>query len=182
MKKSCSSILENSSLFDREYENFEDYLENGLFKSPHIPIDFKALVNVITVGDFIKHKFDSYLEQHFDLSIPQKNILESLVFSKKKSMTQKELSAFVFTSKGNLSSLLERMEKKELIQRIINDKNKREKQVKVTSKGKELIFKVQHHFEEAKQQESFLDDVKAQKLHGILSELKPKFEHFFSSK
>lgn len=88
-------------------------------------------------------------------------------------MTQKELSAFVFTSKGNLSSLLERMEKKELIKRIVHKENKREKRVKITPRGKELFEKVLVTLENSSST-NLLDQDEALQIHDILQEVKKR--------
>lgn len=133
--------LKASNLWDKDYKDLDDFIDNGLLKADFIPNLPKIIANVVRTGDMMKVIADKHLSA-FDLSIPQKHVLEALYFSKKEYLTQQELSKFVYTSKANMSSLLDRMESKGFIERKENKTNKREKKVILLKKGEELYVKL----------------------------------------
>lgn len=145
MNKELLNNLKSSPIWQQDFKDIDDILENGILKCDIIPLFPKSIISTIRTGDIIKSHAEKLLEQ-LDISIPQKNILDALNFSQNGYLTQKELSKFVYTSKANISSLLERMEAKGLIEREENKNNKREKLVKITKKGKEKFYTVIQYF------------------------------------
>lgn len=140
--------LRESSVWDKEFKDWDDALDNGVLKSDDVPIQNKALLSIFRAGNIVEQIINENLEI-YDLSIPQKNVLDALYFCKKEYMTQDELSKFVFSSKGNISTLLTRMKVKGLIKREDNPDNKRQKKISITKKGiekMELIIEANKDF------------------------------------
>lgn len=82
-------------------------------------------------------------EYDVDLSFEMLHILRRLY--KKDRMNQQELAALVYKDKSNLSYLLNNMEKRNLILRIADNDDKRNKLVVLTEEGRaksELIQKI----------------------------------------
>ena len=172
----CEKIIKDiksSKLWDKNYKNLDDFIENGIIKSDKIPSGVKLLSYIIWVGDIAKNEADKFLKKE-GLSIPQKNILEALFFSGKEYMTQEQLSKFVYTSKSNLSSLLQRMEKKNLILKKENKNNKRENKICLTKKGEEKIKKIFKKKQKNKILEGFSDE-EVQKTIKVLRKMKTYF-------
>lgn len=130
-----------SKIWEKEFKNVEDVIDNFILKDENIS-DFLKYINlIIRTSEVIVQATEKYFSK-YDLSITQKDVLQVLYFSNKEYLTQIQISKFVYTSKSNISSILYRMEKKELIRREENKDNKREKKVFLTYKGKKLIEKL----------------------------------------
>jgi DNA-binding MarR family transcriptional regulator len=174
MNKELLEKIKASKVWDQDFKDIHDVFENGISKCEAIPEFSKAISNIVLAGDVLKDNFEEFLRKR-DLSLAQKNVLEALNFCHKEYLTQNELSKFVYTSKSNLSSLLERMERKGLIKRYENKENKREKKVKITKLGiekySELITNMQNHVSFF---DSILIDKEAKTLNNLLNKVKTK--------
>lgn len=129
--------IRGHKVWKTEFKDLFDVLDNGLMKIEIIPQAHTSIVNLNLTSSLIVDKANFFLKQ-FDLSIPQKNVLEALFYCKR-DLTQAELSKFVFSSKSNMSTLLNRVEEKGFIRRYENSKNKREKLIKLTRKGENKL-------------------------------------------
>lgn len=172
--------IRGHNVWKNEFIDLFDVLENGLMKINVIPESHSSIVNLNLTSDFIMQKVNFYLKR-FDLSIPQKNILECLFYSNC-DMTQAQVSKFVFSSKSNISSLLNRMEEKKLIKRYENPKNKREKLIKLTKIGEDKLNEL--HYASINTHEvisSIITEKEAKQLNKILFKLKKGFEELGKS-
>lgn len=148
MNKDIIEQIRSSKVWDREFEDCDDVLDNGILKCEFIPEDSKLILSIMRTSQLLEHIWEKALAKH-DLSIPQFELMKMLYFSKKDFLTQEEISKKLFTSKANVSSLLSRMEHKDYISRAEDPQNKRSKQVKLTRKGLEKMFEVFSVYEEA---------------------------------
>lgn len=162
--------LRESNVWDKEFVDWDDAFDNAVLKSDDIAIQNKAAMAIFRSGHIIDSLMNEFLA-NFDLSIPQKNVLESLYFCKRNDMTQDELSKFVYTSKGNLSTLLSRMESKGLIKKVEDPNNKRRNKISITKEGVNKIELIMDNMDES--QFDFLTDDESEKIVKILS----KFKH-----
>lgn len=166
--------LKNLDIWEKEFENIDDLLDNFMLKSPEIPEFTKAVLSVIRTGDIIKHTSEKYFKK-FGLTIAQKSILEALYFCGKEYLTQSQLSKFLYSSKSNISTILERMEEKKLIKREENPQNKREKKVIITKLGIESMEKLISSIKE-----NVVDNVltieESKQLKKLLSKLRVNFK------
>ncbi len=133
--------IKDSSVWNQNFKNWDDILDNGILKCKDIDLDDQAMISILRSGKLVEDIFNEFLK-HFDLSIAQQSILETLYFCNKDSLTQNELSNWVYSSKANISTLITRMEEKGLIKRTDNPLNKREKLVSITKIGEKKLEEV----------------------------------------
>lgn len=103
----------------------------------------------------------------YDLSIPQMDILASIMF--KGSGTSTVLSKRLNVSKANLTGMISRLEKRELIKRHGSDTDGRLKIIELTDKGKDLINKVVPNF--IKTMSEVLSEVPEEEKRSLVSNL-----------
>jgi len=84
-----------------------------------------------TVSQSLNAKLSTY-----DITPSQYAVLRCLW--EKEDMTPKQISERLFLENSTISGVLDRMKKKELIERITNPEDRREIHVTITQKGKEL--------------------------------------------
>lgn len=166
--------LKGSKIWDQEFKDINDVFDNAIMKSDLIPDFSKAITNIVLTSDILKNNLDKFLKQN-DLSLAQKNVLESLYFCNKEYLTQRELSKFVYTSKSNISSLLNRMEEKGLIERGENKNNRREKQVKITNKGLKCFYNI---YDESQKHMAFFEEIINKKDAQVLNEVLNKIRKY----
>lgn len=169
-------IMRNHPVWKQDFDDLYDVFKKAIMNLEVIPEVHKSLMNVNLTAEFITQKLEASLK-NYDLSIPQKNVLEALFYSNCE-LTQAQVSKFVFSSKSNISSLLERMEEKGLIKRIENKNNKREKLVTITDLGIEkLRFLFCSRANDCKLYENILTNDEAKELNRLLFKLKDGFEN-----
>ncbi len=163
--------IHKSKVWDKDFENWDDILDNGILKCEGILTESKLMLSIMRTGKILEEIHSKFLSENFDLSIPQLSILEILYFCKKSSgLTQSQLAKNVYSSNANISSLLNRMEIKNIIKREENKNNKREKLIKITSKGKVLLEKVLKILNSHKV--DFLNEVESKKLIKLLQKIR----------
>ena len=167
------NALKGNKIWNTQYKDFYDLLENGFMQIKELSYMHKALINLCLTSDIVNIKANQFLKK-YDLSIPQKNVLEALYYSKHP-ITQVHLSNFIFTSKSNLSTLLNRMEKKELIKRYENPDNKREKLVKITKSGINKLNEIFYSSLFVEKSFEVLTEKEAKQLNILLFKLKKNF-------
>lgn len=146
MAKKYAHLVKESKVWDREFVDWDDILDNGILNCDEISNDDKAMHSIIRTADIIKEIFTLKLEKQFNLSMAQLNILECIYFSKREFLTQEEISKKVYCSKANASTIIARMDEKGLVVRKSNLKNKREKLVCLSDMGKNLLEEVFESF------------------------------------
>ena len=95
-----------------------------------------AYIKLMRAADSVGKRLEKHLAK-FDLTENQFGILEILLHLGP--VIQKELSEKLFTSGGNVTQILDQLEKKELVKRIRDSQDRRHVKVHLTEKGEELI-------------------------------------------
>lgn len=94
-----------------------------------------------TVSQSLNVKLSDY-----DITPSQYAVLRCLW--EKEDMTPKQISERLFLENSTISGVLDRMQKKGLVERLVNPEDRREIRVTVTEKGKELEQPIQEIIEE----------------------------------
>lgn len=157
-----ANLVKTSKVWNQEFKNWDEVLDNGILECEHIPEQNKAMLSILRTGKLIEEVIEKVLSQ-YDLSLAQKSVLEAIFFSQAEYITQSELSKYIFTSKANASTLLTRMELKGLILRKESKTSKREKLVGLTSKGTRLLEKLFSDLGN-KNLDMFTDDITAKQI------------------
>lgn len=163
-----------SKIWNKDFKDVNDTMDRGVQDDINIPDFAKAMQLIIRTGDVMKELGEKHLAK-YDLSIAQKGVLAALYYCEDGYMTQVRLSKFVYTSKANMSSLLDRMELKSFITREENLENKREKKVLITKKGKQVFDKLVADSQKLPF-DDIISDVEAKTLIKVLKKVKDKHE------
>jgi len=119
------------------------------------PCDEEALGRLIYLTAQDMRNFAEKILSPFDLTIEQFHLLKNL--SCDQGMTQRQIGELAGKTPANMTRILDRIEKKSLVERRQSPNDRRASQVFLTKIGKEIIEKVFGVFE------SFSEDL----VHGI---------------
>lgn len=172
MNKIDIKLIKKSKVWNQEFKDWDEILDNGIIKCEYIPEDSKSILSIVRTGQIIEQIVENMLSK-YNISIAQKSVLESLYFCENEKMSQSELSKYIFSSKANVSTMLNRMEEKSLIKR--ENISKREKQISLTKEGKNLIEKIFAEFG-SKHIPFFKNEKEAKELTRTLLELRNKIK------
>ena len=116
--------------------------ELGL-KKPFSVLEHEAILNIYYTGSQIKKKADE-LFRSFSLTDVQFNVMALLYHHSgpEKGLSQAQLSDMMLVNRANITSLIDRMEKADLVVRTASPDDRRYNIVKLTSRGKKLFVRV----------------------------------------
>jgi len=120
-------------------------LESELkLKKPIKLLSHRALLNIYFTSSCLKKKADEFFRQ-FGLTDVQFNLLILLAIhsGSKGGLSQAQLSDMMLVNRANITSLIDRMEKAELVERTDAPNDRRYNIIKMTPKGKKLFAKVE---------------------------------------
>jgi len=117
--------------------------ELGL-QAPFKDIRHEAVLNVVRTANLISTKA-SQLFRRFDLTEAQFNVLFALKFSGG-NITQAELGKRLVVTRASITSVLDKLEAKDLVRRIDVPGNRRIHHVALTDGGSELIRRVEPEY------------------------------------
>jgi DNA-binding MarR family transcriptional regulator len=106
--------------------------------------EHEALLNIYFTAAKMKKKADEFFGQ-FGLTDVQFNVLMLLHHQsgEKEGLSQAELSDMMLVNRANITSLIDRMEKAELVMRTAHEGDRRYNIIKMTAKGKKLYSRVE---------------------------------------
>ena len=116
--------------------------ENSGKKSSHIfPLTeaITAYLAIQRASSAVNRTVSKKLAQ-WNLSVPKYGIILQLY--ENESLPLSELSKLVFCGNSNLTALVDRMERDDLVKRVNHDSDRRIKEIRLTEKGRELAPKV----------------------------------------
>ena len=88
-------------------------------------------------------------------------------------LSQAQISDMMLVNRANITSLVDRMEKAELVTRNSHSNDRRYNIIKLTPKGKNLYTKVEpHYFEKVKAAMASLDSAELKKISGMLEKVR----------
>jgi len=112
--------------YDQEYFNRHS---NGL----------KLCIELIRCTSQLDRIIDRNLRQQFGQSISRFDLLAQLHREGSKGLTVGELGQRLISAKGNITGLINRMIKDELLTKVSNKEDKRSFQITITAKGQDLF-------------------------------------------
>jgi len=117
--------------------------ELGLKKAIRV-LEHEAILNIYYTASQVKKLADGFFRQ-FGLTDVQFNVMMLLHYhaSPKQGLTQAQLSDMMLVNRANITSLIDRMEKAELVCRTTLNSDRRFNIVKLTARGKKLFAKVE---------------------------------------
>jgi len=121
--------------------------------------------------------FSSYSDSHvraMGLTSPQFDVLATLGGTD--GMSMKDLAAATLVTKGTLTGIVDRLEKKELLRREIPPENRRSFTIVLTDSGEALFERVfPEHIAYLQQRFEKLTTDELQQLYGLLKKLRTQF-------
>lgn len=114
--------------------------ELGLHQ-PFRDIRHETVLNIVRTANLLSATA-AQLFREFDLTEAQFNVLFALKFSTNE-ITQAELGKRLVVTRASITSVLDKLESKELVQRMDVPGNRRIHHVRLTSKGRALVDRVE---------------------------------------
>jgi DNA-binding MarR family transcriptional regulator len=104
----------------------------------------ESLLNIYYTESLLKKKADEFFRS-FGLTDVQFNVLMLLQYQSKREegLSQTQLSDMMLVNRANVTSLIDRMEKADLVVRTSKAKDRRYNIVKMTSRGRKLFARVE---------------------------------------
>jgi len=134
----------------------------------------EALLGIYYTASIMKKRADGFFGQ-FGLTDVQFNLMNLLYYEsgKEGGLSQAQISDMMLVNRANITSLVDRMEKTELVTRTAHANDRRYNIIKLTSKGKHLYTKVEpHYLEQIKEAMAPLDAAELKRLAGMLEKVR----------
>jgi DNA-binding MarR family transcriptional regulator len=134
----------------------------------------EALLSIYYTASIMKKRADDFFGQ-FGLTDVQFNMMNLLYYEsgKEGGLSQAQISNMMLVNRANITSLVDRMEKAELVTRTAHASDRRYNIIKLTGKGKNLYTKVEpHYLEKIKEVMTPLDAADTRKLTTILEKVR----------
>ena len=134
----------------------------------------EALLGIYYTASIMKKRADGFFGQ-FGLTDVQFNLMNLLYYEsgKEGGLSQAQISDMMLVNRANITSLVDRMEKAELVTRNSHSNDRRYNIIKLTAKGKNLYAKVEpHYFEKVKAAMASLDTAELKKISGMLEKVR----------
>ena len=116
-------------------------------KRPFTLLAHEALLNIYYSASCLKKKAGEFLRP-FGLTDVQFNLMMLLKYQSEQDqgLSQAQLSSMMLVNRANITSLIDRMEKADLVIRTPAPADRRSNIVKLTSRGKELLAEIEPHY------------------------------------
>ncbi len=134
----------------------------------------EALLSIYYTASIMKKRADDFFGQ-FGLTDVQFNLMNLLYYEsgKEGGLSQAQISDMMLVNRANITSLVDRMEKAELVARTVLANDRRYNIIKLTGKGKNLYTKVEpHYLAQVKKAMSPLDAAELRKLTTTLEKVR----------
>jgi DNA-binding MarR family transcriptional regulator len=134
----------------------------------------EALLNIYYTASIMKKRADDFFGQ-FGLTDVQFNMLNLLYYEsgKEGGLSQAQISNMMLVNRANITSLVDRMEKAELVTRTAHANDRRYNIIKLTTKGKNLYTKVEPlYFEQIKKVMAPLDAAEIKRIVVVLEKVR----------
>ncbi|GAB4205962.1 MAG: MarR family transcriptional regulator [Bacteroidia bacterium] len=148
-------------------KRLEDEIQQKQFQSEQE----KVLVNLIFTYNYFQQKFDELLKP-FGITPQQYNILRILKGQYPNSITLNNIKSRMLDKNSDVSRIVERMRKKNLLTRKINPANRREVGISITPQGMELLKKISPFLKKYHNSIAHMSDDELATLNNLLDKLR----------
>jgi DNA-binding MarR family transcriptional regulator len=160
-------------LFDDKDINMALKEELGL-KREFVSPEHEALLSIYYTASLMKKRADEFFGQ-YGITDVQFNLMNLLYYEsgKEGGLSQAQISDMMLVNRANITSLVDRMEKAELVTRTAHANDRRYNIIKLTAKGKNLYAKVEpHYFEKVQAAMASLDTAELKRVTGMLEKVR----------
>ena len=140
-------------------------------------LEHEAILNIYYTASLIKKRADEFFRT-FGLTDVQFNVMMLLIYQsgREGGLSQAQLSDMMLVNRANITSLIDRMEKAELVVRTAT-KDRRYNIVKLTESGKKLFEKVEPLYaSQIKKTMSGLSEAEQKKLKQMLEKVRHRLK------
>jgi DNA-binding MarR family transcriptional regulator len=132
--------------------------------------EHEGILSIFYTGELIRKRAREFFSE-FGLTEVQFNLLELLYYQAEegRGITQAELSRMILVNKSNMTGLIDRMEKNNLVKRTAVPGDRRYNEVRLTSHGKRMLNKVEDKY--IKEISSIMKSLKPKELMALIGSL-----------
>lgn len=145
----------------------EDAIKQKNFENPQA----KAWMNVIYTYNQLTNEIHQVFRQ-FDITHQQYNVMRILRGRKGEPATCGEVKEVMLDKSPDLTRLCDRLVSKGLVQRSVNEQNRREVQLKITEEGLKLLNRIDPELKKNNQSLMNLSDSEAEQLSFLMEKLR----------
>ena len=145
----------------------EEELKQEQFSSEHQ----KAVLNILFTGKWFESDSNRILKP-FGISSQQYNVLRILRGQGENAISVNNIMSRMIDKMSNTSRLVEKLRQKELIERVVCESDRRQVDVRITSKGLKLIEDTEEEMKNFDDMKNRITEEEAKKLNKILDKLR----------
>ena len=145
----------------------EEEIKQGKFKSEYQ----KAILNILFTGNWLNSDSTRRLKP-YGISPQQYNVLRILKGQKGNAISVNDIMSRMIDKMSNASRLVEKLRKKNLIERVICEHDRRQVDVKITKKGLKLLMEVDKIMSDLGALKNKISKEEAQTLNEILEKIR----------
>ncbi|MFO8146571.1 MAG: MarR family winged helix-turn-helix transcriptional regulator [Bacteroidota bacterium] len=116
-------------------------IEQQIKTSSQLPPSRRLLISLLYTANLINDQIGEALKP-FDISIPQFNVLRILRGQKGKPANLSTIQDRMVSKMSNTTRLVDKLILKELVERVICEKNRRKVEISITQKGMNLLTRI----------------------------------------
>ena len=95
----------------------------------------------------VEHKVRALLRDTYDMTLPQFDVLAELEHADKP-LTMSQLSSYLVVSNGNITGVVDRLERDEYVHRVPSKEDRRVQYIELSKKGKREFAKIAEQHEQ----------------------------------
>jgi len=145
----------------------EDEIKQSQFEDAY----HKMVVNVMFTARFIELKFERIFKKH-GLTSQQYNVLRILRGQFPQPICAGDVLSRMLDQSSNITRLMEKLLQKGLVERNINESNRRMHDIVITDKGLELLGKISPDFNELMEDYRNISSVEAESVSDLLDQFR----------
>jgi DNA-binding MarR family transcriptional regulator len=145
----------------------EEEISQVKFKNEHQ----KAGINLIFTGNWLQLRYSVYLKK-FNLTLQQYNVLRILKGQDPNPITVNDIISRMLDKMSNASRIIDKLVLKKLTDRKICPKDRRQMDVRITSKGLELLGQIDVEFDSMEKKIIKLTIPEAKELNSLLDKIR----------
>ena len=131
----------------------------------------KAMVNISYTNSYLSGILNATLKTH-NISLPQYNVLRILAGQHPKPISVNEITARMVDKMSNASRLVDKLCTKEVVERTTCEYDKRQVDINITEKGKELLKVLTPLVDQVVQNHNNLSAEESETLNTLLDKLR----------
>ncbi len=148
-------------------KTIEDELKHPKFSHETV----RANINILYTANWLYNKGNQNLKP-FRLTMEQFNVLKILSYDHPKSLRQKDILERMISPSSNLTLIVKKLIKKELIDLNKSDIDKRQYDINLSDKGMDLVKKINQAISENQSDHSSLSESEAFHLNALLDKIR----------